>query len=79
MRMTPRERILATLRRQPTDRIPVDVWCTPEILNLLRKHTGKTDELDVYRALGLDKIVWVFPNYSGLSSDPNDRNGDRTL
>lgn len=27
--MTPRERILATLNRQPVDRYPIDLWCTP--------------------------------------------------
>ena len=41
--MTPRERILATLNRQPTDRTPVDLWVTPEVLQALRDHTGEAD------------------------------------
>ncbi|MFA7344778.1 MAG: uroporphyrinogen decarboxylase family protein [Terrimicrobiaceae bacterium] len=77
--MTPHERILATLNRKPADRTPVDLWCTPEVLNSLRRHTGKTEELEVYRSLGLDKIVWVFPDYSGISSDPNEPGGGHTL
>jgi len=57
--MTRKERILATLNRQPTDRAPVDLWHTPEIGAALRQHFNVTDDLDVYRALGLDKIAWV--------------------
>jgi uroporphyrinogen-III decarboxylase len=29
--MTPRDRILAVLNRKPVDRIPVDLWHTPEV------------------------------------------------
>jgi uroporphyrinogen decarboxylase len=65
--MTPRERILAILNRQPVDRLPVDLWHTPEIANLLRQHCGVADDLSMYRALGLDKIVWVFMDYLGPS------------
>jgi uroporphyrinogen decarboxylase len=61
--MTPRERILAILNRQPVDRLPVDLWHTPEIGAVLRQHCGVTDDLAMYRALGLDKIVWVFMDY----------------
>ena len=61
--MTPRERILAILNRQPVDRLPVDLWHTPEIGAVLRQHCGVTDDSAVYRALGLDKIVWVFMDY----------------
>jgi hypothetical protein len=34
--MTPRERIMATINRLPVDRAPVDLWCTPEVLDSLR-------------------------------------------
>jgi uroporphyrinogen decarboxylase len=61
--MPPKERILATLNRQPTDRTPVDLWHTPEIGEQLRRHCRVNDDLDVYRALGLDKIVWDFMDY----------------
>jgi len=76
--MTPRERILATINRQPVDRTPVDLWVTPEVLQALRNHTGEDDELAVYQKLGLDKIVWVFPGYGGGRFDPNEGNG-RTM
>lgn len=72
--MTPKERILATLNRQPTDRTPVDLWVTPEVLQSLRRHTGQTDELAVYHQLGLDKIAWVFPGYGRGRFDPNEGN-----
>lgn len=67
--MTPKERILATLNRQPTDRTPVDLWHTPEIASALRKHFNVKDDLSVYRALGLDKIVWVFMDYKADSGE----------
>ena len=73
--MLPRERILATLARTPADRTPIDLWLTPEVLQALREHTGKTDELAVYQSLGLDKIVWVFPGYGSGRFDPNEGNG----
>ncbi|MEI6035133.1 MAG: uroporphyrinogen decarboxylase family protein [Verrucomicrobiae bacterium] len=71
--MSPRDRVLATLNRTPADRVPVDMWCTGEVLDSLRAHTGETDELAVYQKLGLDKIVWVFPGYGGHKYfDPNE-------
>ena len=76
--MTPRERILSTINRQQTDRKTVDIWCTPEILDMLRKYTGLENELAVYNALGIDKIVWIFPGYAGRFFDPND-SGEITM
>lgn len=67
--MNSRERILAVLKRQPVDRLPVDLWHTPEIGEMLRRHCGVTDDLAVYRSLGLDKIVWVFLDYRELSGE----------
>ena len=77
--MTPRERILATLNRQAADRAPIDIWCAPEALESLKTHTGKTDELEVYRALGIDKLLWIFPGYGDTTGfDPND-SGEKTI
>jgi uroporphyrinogen decarboxylase len=76
--MTPKERIDAVLNRRPADRTPVDLWCTPEVLDILRLHTGLQEELAVYSALGLDKIVWIFPGYGGRYFDPND-SGEITM
>jgi uroporphyrinogen decarboxylase len=73
--MTSHERILAVLRRQPTDRTPVDVWLTPEVLDSLRKHVGESDEYTLYQKLGVDKIAWIFPGYGTEKFDPNDSAG----
>ncbi len=76
--MTPRERILATINRQPVDSLPVDLWCSPEVLDSLREYTGIQDEFAVYNKLGIDKIVWIFPGYGGRFFDPND-SGEITM
>ena len=76
--MTPRERILATINRQTTDRPPIDLWCTPEVLDTLREYTSLKDEFAVYNKLGVDKIVWIFPGYGGRYFDPND-SGEITM
>lgn len=70
--MTPKERILATLCRKETDRTPIDLWCTPEVLDMLRSYTSIQEELEIYHQLDIDKIVWVFPGYGGRYFDPND-------
>src|SRR5512135_3203728 len=61
--MTHKERILAILNRQPVDRLPVDLWHTPEVSAALRQHCGVTDDFAMWQALGLDKIVWDFMDY----------------
>lgn len=38
--MTPRERWLAVLTRQPPDRVPMDYWSTPEFSAKLVRHLG---------------------------------------
>ncbi len=69
--MTSRERIMATIGRQPVDRLPVDVWLTPEVLATLQEQVGERDEYELYRKLGVDKIAWVFPGYRTEKFDPN--------
>jgi uroporphyrinogen decarboxylase len=54
------------------DRLPVDLWHTPEVVAALERHLGASGEFEVWRALRLDKIVWVFLEY--LSED-NQRAG----
>jgi len=61
--MTPRERVLAVLNRQPVDRFPVDLWYTPQVGQALCEHFKVGHDSEIYRALGLDKIVWVFIDY----------------
>jgi uroporphyrinogen decarboxylase len=85
--MNPRERILAVLDRKAVDRIPADLWYTPEIGKVLRDYCGVADDLAMYRALKLDKIVWVFLDYrigdgghAGAQSGAGaETSGDRTM
>ncbi len=62
--MNPKERILATLKHESVDRLPVDIWYTAEVLDSLKRHYGLDDELSIWKAMGVDKIVWVFMDYS---------------
>lgn len=73
--MRPYERVLATLKREPVDRVPVDVWLTPEVLDSLRDHFGEEDAFTVYQKLGVDKIVWVFPEYDTGHHEINPNEG----
>ena len=76
--MNVRERLMATINRQPVDRLPVDLWHTPEIGEALRRHTHTDNNLDMYRALALDKIVWVFVDYHFPGGeDTSSQVGDR--
>jgi uroporphyrinogen decarboxylase len=85
--MTPKARILAILNRQPVDRLPVDLWHTPEIAASLRQHFQVADDFAMWRALGLDKIVWDFLDYrteageraGGQSGAGAESGGARTL
>lgn len=65
--MNSRDRILSTLVRRSIERPPVDLWLTDEALDSLLKYTDQVDELVLYRELGVDKIVWAFPDYEGVS------------
>lgn len=61
--MTPRERILAAINHQPVDRIPTDIWATPEVWDTLRAQFGST--MDVFDALHIDGFAGVEPRYIG--------------
>jgi uroporphyrinogen decarboxylase len=67
--MTPKERVLAVLNRQPVDRLPIDLWHTPEVAASLRRHFGASDDVAMWQALGLDKIVWDFMEYRTEAGD----------
>jgi uroporphyrinogen decarboxylase len=67
--MNPQLRTLNTINRQPVDRVPIDLWLTPEVMADLKKHTGKDDEYEMYQALGVDKIAWLVPNYRSEVSE----------
>jgi uroporphyrinogen decarboxylase len=55
------------LNNEKPDRLPIDIWYTAEIENDLKKHFNVTDEIDLYKAMEIDKIVWIFPEYTNPS------------
>lgn len=61
--MTSRERILAAINHQPLDRIPTDIWATPEVWAKLKKHFGQN--ADFSAILHLDGFGGVGPRYIG--------------
>lgn len=71
--MTARERVLAVLKRETPDRPPVDMWLVPELVEKFKEYLGVSDELDIYRKLDIDKIVWLGIPYKGtVLKDPNE-------
>ena len=83
--MNSKERIINILERKPVDRIPVDMWHTPEVENVLKHHVGTDDNFKMWKKLGVDKIVWVFMDYktpegTNTGSQPGTTTaGDRTM
>lgn len=72
--MNARSRVLATLNGQTPDRVPVDLWLVPELVEKLKETLGVDDELDIYRTLDVDKIVWLGVPYRGVQiTDPNEK------
>ena len=67
--MNSRERVLAAINHQPVDRVPTDIWATPEVMDKLRAKFG-TDE-QVREALHIDSIVDVRPAYIGPPLPPS--------
>jgi uroporphyrinogen decarboxylase len=61
--MNSRERVLAVLNRERVDRLPIDIWHTEEVGQGLKDHFGARDDLDLYRKMEVDKIVWVNADY----------------
>jgi uroporphyrinogen decarboxylase len=61
--MNARERMLAAIERRPVDRIPTDIWATPEVWEKLRRHFG--EGVDVMAALHIDGMAWVGAEYVG--------------
>ncbi len=71
--MNARERVLAVLNRETPDRIPVDIWLAPELVETFKAHLGVETELDIYRKLDVDKIVLLGIPYKGVVlKDPNE-------
>jgi uroporphyrinogen decarboxylase len=56
--MTGRERVLNTIKRQPSDRMPSSLRCTPEVLQALLEKTGTNSKQQLYDYLGID-FRWI--------------------
>ncbi len=63
--MTPRERWLATLRREKADRVPCDYRATPEATRKLLDYLGVASVAAMHERLHIDPIVDVGPRYVG--------------
>lgn len=61
--MDSRERIMAAINRQPLDRIPADIWATPEAWGKLRHHFG--EGVDIMAELHIDGMANIGPEYIG--------------
>ena len=58
-----RERMLAAIDRKPVDRLPTDIWATPEVFDDLARHFG--GGVPVPDALEIDGFVVATPRYIG--------------
>ncbi|MCL2392864.1 MAG: hypothetical protein FWC66_09740 [Oscillospiraceae bacterium] len=68
--MTHRERIMAAINHESTDRIPMDYWGVAEITDKLMKHFGVSTMPALAKCLDIDKIMEVNPIMK-----PGKRNG----
>jgi uroporphyrinogen decarboxylase len=59
--MNSRERMLAAIRHQPVDRVPTDIWATPEVWEKLRQRFGD----GISDALHIDGMRSAEPRYVG--------------
>ena len=57
--MTPRERILAAINHQKTDRLPLDYWGVPETTEKLYKFFNVSNDLELAKAMDIDLIIGV--------------------
>ena len=69
--MTSRERVLAAIKFEPTDRIPLDYWGVGEFTDKLMKYFNVSDMLDLAEVMDIDLIAGVGP-----SMIKKDRRGD---
>lgn len=63
--MTPRERWLAVLRREPFDRFPLDYRATPEMTARLLKYLGVANWAQAREHLHIDPVLSVAGRYVG--------------
>jgi uroporphyrinogen decarboxylase len=63
--MTSRERWLVVLEGLEPDRVPMDYWGTDEVTEMLMRHTGSGSLVEMFRALKIDGVLGVEPEYVG--------------
>ena len=63
--MTPKERWLAVLSGEPTDRVPTDYWATAEADQKLREYLGCETLDELCEILHIDQLVKVGGRYAG--------------
>ena len=69
MSMNARERMLAAMDRKPVDRVPTDMWATPEIRKKLNDKFG--DEARTRAALNIDGMANIGAEYIGPTLEPD--------
>lgn len=80
MHMTPRQRWLALLNRQQTDRVPTDYQATPEVTQRLQAELGCPDEKSLWKRLHVDRRMFYEPVWKqsrNLGEDETDPWGIR--
>jgi len=55
--------MLAAINHQPLDRVPLDIWATPEVFQKLQAHFGSN--ADIYDSLSIDGFATVNAAYVG--------------
>ncbi len=63
--MTSKQRWLAVLNGEPTDRVPTDYWATEEATAKLKQYLGCQTFDEVAQALHIDQVLSVGPEYVG--------------
>ena len=63
--MTPKERWLAVLNREPTDRVPTDYWATSEATAKLKEYLRCETNDEIYDRLHIDRVITVGGRYVG--------------
>ena len=62
--MNPKERIIAAIKHQKPDRIPLDGYFRQDVWKKLEEHFGTTDAEEITENLGIDiRYSLIFPLY----------------
>ena len=74
--LTSKERVLRAIRREETDRVPVDVELTNEMRDKMLAHFGMSDAEELFRLLGRDfrRVGWRYtgPEHFTPEGEPCD-------